>query len=199
MPYTQLRGWVCCTKNLLHLLALWFHHLLLNNVLSFSRLLLFARWELKRFLHVHLFSTSCHILWVMSYYSHNAVIKQQQKDNNKSENQPRFTFPHKERKKYLVPLCYLCTSDVCIHGYENYCYYAWRALSPHEKCQFLRQRCQMFLVMALVDLCSSPLFYLCHNFQVSLHHILWFGHVSIVMEINYSWKTSFPIMFLIMI
>jgi len=55
---------------------------------------------------------------------------------NKSENQPRFTFPRKARKKHLVLVCYLCTSNVCLRGYENTSYYVWRptALSSPNKC-----------------------------------------------------------------
>lgn len=130
MPYIHLRSWVSSTRNLLRLLALWFYHLLLNNVLSFSRLLLFARWELQWFLYVHLFSAfeKCHIT---STVQNNRKIT-----INKSEQHPRFTFPRKERKKPLVSVCFLCTFDTCLHRYENTSYYVWSApaLSYRKKC-----------------------------------------------------------------
>lgn len=122
--------------------------------------------------------------------------------NQRSENSSRFTFPQKTRKKHLAPADCQCPCNVCLHGHGNPSYCIWRAtvLSSTKKCWFISREAELSAV-ALGDLCSRPLFCLCHTFRVSLLLIPCFDRVSIVMEINYRWKTSFSIniMFFIMI
>lgn len=185
------KSWGSHIMNLLHLLALWFHHLLLNNVWNIFRLLCLPDESCNGFFMFiytpHLRKAILTATMLLLFNNRKLII-------NRSGNLLRFTFPKKTRKKHLALAFCQCPCNVCLHGHENTSDYIWRAtlLSSTMKCQFLSREAELSAVV-LGDLCSCPQLCLCYNFKVSLHLILCFDCVSIVLEINYRWKTSFSI------